>query len=75
MEELKPFKDVPQKFNIQLKRSFVATRAFYKALIAGRDIITNIMKVSFIILLVYGNYFNFLAEFHPFFKLAEFDHF
>lgn len=38
MTELRPFGDVPHKLGIQLRRSFVATRAFYKALVAGADV-------------------------------------
>nr|CAH7765398.1 unnamed protein product [Callosobruchus chinensis] len=37
MTEMKPFGDVPHKLGIQLRRSFVATRTFYKSLIKGAD--------------------------------------
>ncbi|KAJ8916167.1 hypothetical protein NQ315_016306 [Exocentrus adspersus] len=37
MAEMKPFGDVPHKLGIQLRRSFVATRTFYKSLVKGAD--------------------------------------
>ncbi|KAF5299389.1 hypothetical protein FQR65_LT09430 [Abscondita terminalis] len=46
MADLKPFGDIPHKLGIQLRRSFVATRAFYKALVAGSDIIKNMMSLT-----------------------------
>ncbi|KAG5878895.1 hypothetical protein JTB14_023554 [Gonioctena quinquepunctata] len=35
MGEMKPFGDVPHKLGMQLRRSFVATRTFYKSLLKG----------------------------------------
>ncbi|XP_074042910.1 glypican-6 isoform X2 [Leptinotarsa decemlineata] len=37
MAEMKPFGDVPHKLGMQLRRSFVATRTFYKSLVKGAD--------------------------------------
>ncbi|KAK4880546.1 hypothetical protein RN001_008692 [Aquatica leii] len=45
MTDLKPFGDIPHKLGIQLRRSFVATRAFYKALVAGSDVVKNMMTL------------------------------
>ena len=39
MEDLKPFKDVPQRLTLQIKRSFTAARSFVQALAVGRDVI------------------------------------
>lgn len=36
MQEMKPFGDVPKKLGMQLRRSFVATRTFYKSLMRGK---------------------------------------
>ncbi|KAK5646746.1 hypothetical protein RI129_005210 [Pyrocoelia pectoralis] len=46
MTDLKPFGDIPHKLGIQLRRSFVATRAFYKALAAGADVVRNMGSLS-----------------------------
>ncbi|CAG9823380.1 unnamed protein product [Phaedon cochleariae] len=37
MTDMKPFGDVPHKLGIQLRRSFVATRTFHKALVRGAE--------------------------------------
>ena len=47
MAELKPFGGVPEKLTIQVKRSFVATRTFVRALYKARDVIANILRVRF----------------------------
>lgn len=46
MTDLKPFGDIPHKLGIQLRRSFVATRAFYKALAAGADVVRNMGSLT-----------------------------
>ncbi|RWS01902.1 glypican-6-like protein, partial [Dinothrombium tinctorium] len=45
MEALKPFGDVPKKLTIEVKRSFVATRTFVRALFEGRDIVKKLMEI------------------------------
>ncbi|CAH0747034.1 unnamed protein product [Diatraea saccharalis] len=45
MREIKPFEDVPQKLSVQLRRAFVATRTFHKALQAGADVVRNMMQL------------------------------
>ncbi|RWS03255.1 Glypican-6-like protein, partial [Dinothrombium tinctorium] len=45
MEALKPFGDVPKKLTIEVKRSFVASRTFVRALFDGRDIVKKLMEV------------------------------
>lgn len=46
MEETQPFEDVPHKLSVQLKRAFVATRTFHKALKQGADVVRSMVKVS-----------------------------
>ncbi|XP_042905110.1 glypican-6 [Parasteatoda tepidariorum] len=46
MEQLKPFGDVPKKLNVEVKRSFVATRTFVQALVIGRDVVKFIQEVG-----------------------------
>ncbi|CAG0881416.1 unnamed protein product [Darwinula stevensoni] len=46
MAELKPFGGVPEKLTIQVKRSFVATRTFVRALYKARDVIANILRMN-----------------------------
>ncbi|KAJ8951824.1 hypothetical protein NQ318_019798, partial [Aromia moschata] len=46
MSEMKPFGDVPHKLGIQLRRSFVATRTFYKSLMKGADAANNMADVG-----------------------------
>ncbi|KAJ8929074.1 hypothetical protein NQ314_018273 [Rhamnusium bicolor] len=46
MAEMKPFGDVPHKLGIQLRRSFVATRTFYKSLIKGADAANSLADLS-----------------------------
>lgn len=45
MKELKPFGDVPDKLSVQVKRSFVATRAFVQALSAAAEIAKTMMNL------------------------------
>lgn len=45
MKEMKPFGDVPQKLGVQIKRSFVATRAFSQALSVAADVLKNMQTV------------------------------
>lgn len=45
MAELKPFGDVPMKLGLQLKRSFVATRTFYKALIVASTVTARLQNL------------------------------
>ncbi|CAH0722975.1 unnamed protein product, partial [Brenthis ino] len=46
MRDIKPFEDVPSKLSVQLRRAFVATRTFHKALRAGADVVKNMMQVG-----------------------------
>lgn len=46
MKEMSPFGDVPQKLSVQIKRSFVATRAFSQALSVAADVLKNMQSVS-----------------------------
>ncbi|KAL0849765.1 hypothetical protein ABMA28_011718 [Loxostege sticticalis] len=46
MREIRPFEDVPQKLSVQLRRAFVATRTFHKALQAGAEVVRNVMQVG-----------------------------
>ncbi|XP_060533313.1 glypican-6 [Cylas formicarius] len=45
MVEIKPFGDVPYKLSQQLRRSFVATRTFYKALTRGVEVSKAMAKL------------------------------
>lgn len=47
MAELRPFGDVPHKLSAQLRRSFVATRTFYKSLNQGAVIAQNMLKLKY----------------------------
>ena len=46
MKEMRPFGDVPSKLGNQVKRSFVATRAFSQALTIAADVLKNMQSVS-----------------------------
>lgn len=46
MKEMRPFGDVPQKLGVQLKRSFVATRAFSQALTVAANVLKNMQSVG-----------------------------
>lgn len=46
MKEMRPFGDVPQKLGVQIKRSFVATRAFSQALTVAANVLKNMQTVS-----------------------------
>lgn len=46
MKEMRPFGDVPQKLGVQIKRSFVATRAFSQALTVAADILKNMQSLK-----------------------------
>ncbi|CAH2069064.1 unnamed protein product, partial [Iphiclides podalirius] len=46
MRDIQPFEDVPHKLSVQLRRAFVATRTFHKALRAGADVVRNMMQVE-----------------------------
>ena len=46
MRSFKPFGDVPDKMSRQVEKSFVAARTFVRGLQSGRDIISDISKVS-----------------------------
>nr|XP_031837898.1 glypican-4 [Nomia melanderi] len=46
MKEMRPFGDVPQKLGVQIKRSFVATRAFSQALTVAADILKNMQTLK-----------------------------
>ncbi|XP_058798349.1 glypican-4 [Phymastichus coffea] len=46
MKEMRPFGDVPQKLSVQIKRSFVATRAFSQALQIGADVLKNMQQLK-----------------------------
>lgn len=45
MKEMRPFGDVPQKLGVQIKRSFVATRAFSQALTVAANVLKNMQSV------------------------------
>lgn len=45
MKEMRPFGDVPQKLGVQIKRSFVATRAFSQALTVAANVLKNMQTV------------------------------
>ncbi len=45
MKNMRPFGDIPQKLGVQIKRSFVATRAFSQALQIGTEVLKNMQQV------------------------------
>lgn len=45
MKEMRPFGDVPPKLSVQIKRSFVATRAFSQALTVAANVLKNMQTV------------------------------
>lgn len=45
MLEMKPFGDVPHKLTQQLKRSFVATRTFYKSLSRAAEAVREVQAL------------------------------
>uniref|UniRef100_A0A6A7FU44 Glypican n=1 Tax=Hirondellea gigas TaxID=1518452 RepID=A0A6A7FU44_9CRUS len=46
METLQPFGDVPHKFGISIKRSFVALRTFVRGLDLSASVVRNLLKVN-----------------------------
>ncbi|XP_072935561.1 glypican-6 [Epargyreus clarus] len=46
MRDIQPFEDVPAKLSVQLRRAFVATRTFHKALRSGADVVKSMMLVG-----------------------------
>ncbi|KAL0118922.1 hypothetical protein PUN28_009507 [Cardiocondyla obscurior] len=46
MKEMRPFGDVPQKLSVQIKRSFVATRAFSQALTVAANVLKNMQSLK-----------------------------
>ncbi|XP_029167817.1 glypican-6 isoform X2 [Nylanderia fulva] len=46
MKEMRPFGDVPQKLGVQIKRSFVATRAFSQALTVAASVMKNMQSLK-----------------------------
>ncbi|KAG6801345.1 glypican-4 isoform X1 [Apis mellifera caucasica] len=46
MKEIRPFGDAPQKLGVQIKRSFVATRAFSQALTVAADVLKNMQSLK-----------------------------
>ncbi|KAL6429520.1 hypothetical protein ACFW04_008299 [Cataglyphis niger] len=46
MKEMRPFGDVPQKLGVQIKRSFVATRAFSQALTVAANVLKNMQTLK-----------------------------
>ncbi|XP_066601252.1 glypican-6 [Prorops nasuta] len=46
MKEMRPFGDVPQKLGVQIKRSFVATRAFSQALTVAAEVLKNMQTLK-----------------------------
>lgn len=46
MKDMRPFGDVPQKLSVQIKRSFVATRAFSQALTVASDVLKNMQTLK-----------------------------
>lgn len=45
MKDMRPFGDIPQKLGVQIKRSFVATRAFSQALQIATEVLKNMQQV------------------------------
>lgn len=45
MKELKPFGDVPDKVSVQVKRSFVATRAFVQSLTSASEVAKTMLNL------------------------------
>ncbi|XP_032670310.1 glypican-6 isoform X2 [Odontomachus brunneus] len=46
MKEMRPFGDVPPKLSVQIKRSFVATRAFSQALTVAANVLKNMQTLK-----------------------------
>lgn len=46
MDKLKVFNDTPNKLTTEIKRSFIATRTFYQAIVTAKDVIRNATKVN-----------------------------
>ena len=46
MRHFKPFGDVPEKMSRNIKKAFAAARTFVQALQTGRDVISDLSKVS-----------------------------
>ncbi|XP_015110574.1 glypican-6 [Diachasma alloeum] len=46
MKEMRSFGDVPQKLGVQIKRSFIATRAFSQALTVAADVLKNMQTLK-----------------------------
>ncbi|XP_044735843.1 glypican-4 [Chrysoperla carnea] len=46
MKELKPFGDVPHKLSAQVKRSFVATRTYGRALAVGVEVVKEMLSIK-----------------------------
>ncbi|RLU21102.1 hypothetical protein DMN91_005475 [Ooceraea biroi] len=46
MKEMRPFGDVPQKLGVQIKRSFVATRAFSQALTVATGVLKSMQVLK-----------------------------
>ncbi|VVD00908.1 unnamed protein product [Leptidea sinapis] len=46
MRDIQPFEDVPSKLSVQLRRAFVATRTFHKALRSGAEVVRNMVQVG-----------------------------
>ncbi|XP_011503650.1 PREDICTED: glypican-6 isoform X2 [Ceratosolen solmsi marchali] len=46
MKEMRPFGDVPQKLGVQIKRSFIATRAFSQALQVAAEVLKKMQQLS-----------------------------
>lgn len=46
INDVKPFGDVPRKFTLQLKRSFVATRTYYKSLATASTAAKKLQSVT-----------------------------
>ena len=46
MKKVQPFGDVPKKLTLQLRRSFVATRTFARALLEGKRILAGVLNIA-----------------------------
>ncbi|KAL6255136.1 hypothetical protein P5V15_013470 [Pogonomyrmex californicus] len=46
MKEMQPFGDVPQKLGVQIKRSFIATRAFSQALTVAANVLKSMQSLK-----------------------------
>ncbi|XP_023242685.1 glypican-6-like [Centruroides sculpturatus] len=46
MDDMKPFGDIPDKLTVEIKKSFIAIRAFVQALRIGHEVAKNMLKAE-----------------------------